>query len=90
MRKKNIFCLICFVMLLLVVPVNVVWAGDVGGGGDTTEHSHSWSYSADKNIITAKCTVEGDCVYKEGLTLTLQAKNMTYTGNIYEGVSVDN
>lgn len=35
MRKKNIFCLICFVMLLLVVPVRVVWAGDIGEGEET-------------------------------------------------------
>ena len=57
MRKKNIFCLICFVMLLLVVPVRVVWAGDVGeggnttenpgdGGGTSTEHEHEWQYVA--------------------------------------------
>lgn len=81
MRKKNIFCLICFVMLLLVVPVRVVWAEDVGEGGNTTgnpgdggdtntEHEHKWQYVAVESEESKESTVEAtcnvaDCAYQQ-------------------------
>ena len=45
------------------------------------DHDHEWSYTADKNTITAKCTAESICNAKEGLTLTLNAPEaLTYDG----------
>lgn len=49
---------------------------------------HTWSYTADGNKITARCTSDGDCPYLEGRTLTLTAPDMTYTGSAYDQASV--
>ena len=101
MRKKNIFCLICFVMLLLVAPVNVVWAGDVGEGGDTTEnpgeggdtsteHVHEWEYKKDKEeTIIATCNDEKNCTYKKvTLSLTGDQENGYEVKGTYGGKEI--
>ncbi|WP_295153427.1 dockerin type I domain-containing protein [uncultured Ruminococcus sp.] len=45
------------------------------------DHDHEWSYTADKNTITARCTAESICNAKDGLTLTLNAPEaLTYDG----------
>lgn len=48
----------------------------------TTAHTHSFTYTADGNAITAKCTE--DCTvgsyYTSGITITLNASNSTYNG----------
>lgn len=47
-------------------------------------HTHSWSYAANGNTITAKCTGAGDCQYKSsGKTLTLTANGGSYNGSSY-------
>ena len=52
------------------------------------KHAHTWSYTADGNTITARCTSDSDCPYSEGRTLTLTAPDMTYTGSAYDQASV--
>ena len=55
------------------------------------KHEHTWSYSASEDTITAKCTSDSDCkYYSEGLTATLTAPDMTYTGSAYDKASVEN
>ncbi|SFC42936.1 dockerin type I domain-containing protein [Ruminococcus albus] len=45
------------------------------------DHDHEWSYTADKNTITAECTADSICNAKNGLTLTLCAPEaLTYDG----------
>ncbi|MCR4679151.1 MAG: InlB B-repeat-containing protein [Lachnospiraceae bacterium] len=48
----------------------------------TTAHTHSFTYTADGNAITAKCTE--DCTvgsyYTSGITITVDASNSTYSG----------
>ena len=45
------------------------------------DHDHEWSYTADKNTITAECTADSICNIKKGLTLTLCAPEaLTYDG----------
>ncbi len=54
-------------------------------------HTHKLSYSSDGNTITAKCTADSDCqYYEDGLTLTLTAPDMAYTGSAYDKASVTN
>ena len=73
-------------------------------GGDTTlyahwkqNHTHSWSYAASGDTITATCVGSGDCSngYKTNpLKYTVnEVKNHTYDGNAYntsENISVTN
>ena len=50
---------------------------------------HEWTYSTDQNVITAKCT-DPECDYnKNGLTLTLTAENVEYSGKTYQAVNVE-
>jgi len=45
---------------------------------------HAWAYTANDNVITAKCTAETDCPYSQNpLTLTLNAEDSVYTGSAY-------
>lgn len=45
------------------------------------DHDHEWSYTADKNTITAECTADSICNVKKDLTLTLCApESLTYDG----------
>lgn len=49
------------------------------------EHIHSWTYTADKDKITAACTGNGDCTYSDNdLSLTISANDGTYNGNSHE------
>lgn len=53
--------------------------------------SHSWKYSASKNVITAKCSDKNCEYYSEGLTATLTATDTAYTGDVrYKGASLNN
>ncbi len=56
------------------------------------KHTHTWGYTANNNVVTAKCTVSSNpCSYHtSGLTLTLTAPDMTYTGSAYNKASVTN
>ena len=53
------------------------------------KHSHSWNYSASGNTVIAKCNTSS-CGYASGLTLTLAAPDMAYTGSAYDKASVTN
>ena len=53
-------------------------------------HTHLWSYSASGNTVTAKCTSNSNCGYANGLTLTLDAPDMQYSGSAYDKASVTN
>ncbi len=72
------------------------FAGGVLSDGDRTPymkiewlHSHSWSYAASNNTITATCNGEGTCPVGEK-TLTLNAPDAAYTGSAYSGASLSN
>ena len=54
------------------------------------KHAHTWSYSASGNTVTAKCTSDSNCGYTNGLTLTLTAPDMQYTGSAYNLASITN
>lgn len=43
-------------------------------------HSHTFTYTADGDTITAECTGEGTCKITEGLTMTISASDATYDG----------
>ncbi|MBR3737551.1 MAG: carboxypeptidase regulatory-like domain-containing protein, partial [Eubacterium sp.] len=51
-----------------------------GEAAITPPHTHSWSYSADGNVLTATCTGEGDCDVGEQ-TATISAESKTYDEN---------
>ena len=53
------------------------------------KHAHSWNYSASGNTVTAKCNTSS-CGYSSGLTLTLTAPDMTYTGSAYDKAEIEN
>ena len=53
------------------------------------KHSHSWNYSASGNTVTAKCNTSS-CGYSSGLTLTLTAPDMDYTGSAYDKAEIEN
>lgn len=49
---------------------------------------HTWNYSANKNVITVNCNNEG-CTYNtSGVTLILEAEDMIYSGDNYQGASI--
>ena len=79
-------------MLAKVCSVNSDYAVNYDTSGKYLylwKHSHTWSYSASENEITAKCTSDSNCkYYSDGLTLTLTAPDMTYTGSVYNKASV--
>lgn len=53
-------------------------------------HAHSWSYTAKGNVLTATCE-DKDCSYhREGLSATLNAEDVGYSGNAYDKASVTN
>ena len=56
-------------------------------------HTHEWQYTASGDKVTALC-VKADnihCQYKnEGVSLKLEAKDMTYNGEWYNKATVDN
>ena len=55
------------------------------------KHTHTWSYSASGNTVTAKCTSDQKCgYYSTGLTATISATDKSYSGKAYDGVSVTN
>lgn len=47
------------------------------------KHKHTWSYAADGNTITAKCTSDPECTYIGGLTATITAKDMVFNARKY-------
>ena len=52
-------------------------------------HVHSWSYYAQDNIVSARCSGDGSCRYKlEPQKLVLYAKDMGYTGSAYNGAII--
>ena len=52
-------------------------------------HVHSWSYYAQDNIVSAICSGDGSCRYKnEPQKLVLYAKDMGYTGSAYNGARI--
>ena len=54
------------------------------------KHAHNWSYSANGNTVTAKCGTSSCGYYANGLTLTLIAPDMQFTGSAYNKASVTN
>ncbi len=43
--------------------------------------AHKWSYSAEGNMVTAKCVENDSCEYHSGLTYTLSATSSTYNAD---------
>ena len=81
-------------MLAKVTSVNSAYSVNYSKSGKYLYlwiHTHKLSYSSDGNTITAKCTADSDCqYYEDGLTLTLTAPDMDYTGSAYDKASVTN
>ena len=69
--------------------------GTVKTGQTGKTHIHQWKYilSGDGKTITASCIYEkGDCEYKDrtDITCSIGTTNITYSGNAYDGASVEN
>ena len=54
------------------------------------KHAHTWSYSVSGNTVTAKCGTSSCGYYVNGLTLTLDAPDMPYSGSAYNLASLTN
>ena len=80
-------------MLAKVSSVNSAYTVNYDSSGKYLylwKHSHTWSYSASENTVTASCGTNSCGYYSNGLTLTLTAPDMEYSGSAYDKASVNN
>ncbi len=53
-------------------------------------HKHDWSYVVKDNVLTAICNDDTCAYHTEGLTVTLDTKDVGYTGKAYDQATITN